>query len=254
MAEVYSKEIVTPEFRGSFMHIFTPRESKRDDGTVSHKYEVCALFPKKSANWTADLPWLVDILREVILKKWPNGQGMPPALANPNQIDNRAWPVSDGDAPSQTGNIVEEHKGHWVVRMSSQNFNANRNLLDGRNNSLGTLTEATCFSGCYFQGKVHAYDWFHKQSGGGVGISMNNLKMTREGESFGGGGVDAAAAFGVEPTEVGNAAAAFSQNAGNPFGAPATQPAADPFAAPPAQGAAPAGQAQQAAPAADWLS
>jgi hypothetical protein len=235
MAAVYSNEIVTPEFRGSFLHIFKPRESKREDGTVSQKYEVCALFPKQSANWYQDLPWLVELLKEVIAKKWPGGQGLPPALTDPNRIDNRAWPISDGDAPSSTGKFVEEHKGHWVVRMSSQNFNTNRNLLDGRNNSLGTLTEATCFSGCYFQAKVHAYDWSHQQSGAGIGISLNNLKFTREGESFGGGGQDAATAFGVEPAMAGNADAAFN-----------APPATDPFTAPPAQG----GQA----PAADWLS
>jgi hypothetical protein len=248
MADQRTPEVITPEFRGSFVHLF--QVEKKPDGSDG-MYSINALFPKKSADWKADLPWLFENLKAALLIKWPGFQGMPPSFAN--KLVGKPWPVSDGDAPNSMGNVQESHKGHWVVRMASKNFNASKNLLNGQTGEEGLMTEANCYSGCYFKASVNSYV-FVRTDGCGVNVGLNNIMFTREGEPLGGSSQSAAAAFGVKPT-ASAASAAFSP-------APKAAPSSDPFAVP--QGAAPQqdvnpfavppGSVTQAAPAADWLS
>jgi hypothetical protein len=155
------------------------------------------LFPKKSDDWRRDLPDIADAVRKLIADEFPGGKGMPPIMQNPL---GKHMPVKDGDAPNSLGNVQEAHRGHWVVRMISKNFNPTKNLLDGRNNSLGTLTEDECFSGCVFKAQVHP---FYYAVGGSVGVSlsMDNVMMIEQGEPLGGGGSLASDAFGVTVTE-----------------------------------------------------
>ena len=228
-------DVVTPEFRGSFVHFFE-RETK-PDGSAG-MYSVNALFPKVSADWRQDLPWLWENLKAALLIRWPGGQGMPPSFqAN---IVGKPWPIHDGDQPNTMGNVQEAHKGHWVVRMASNNFNPSKNILNGQTGEEGMMTAENCYSGCYFMAVVNAYTYV-RQDGCGVNVGLNNIKFVREGEPLGGSAPSAAAAFGVVPT-ASAATTAFAQGG-------AQVPSADPFAAPPPQG-----QAPQQAPAADWLS
>ncbi len=229
-------DVVTPEFRGSFVHFFEPET--KPDGSPG-MYSVNALFPKKSADWKVDLPEIWENIKAALLNQWPGGQGMP-AVFQQNLVG-KPWPIHDGDQPNTMGNIQEAHKGHWVVRMASKNFNPSKNLLNGQTGEEGLMTSENCFSGCYFKAIVNAYVWIRKD-GCGVNVGLNNVMFTREGESLGGSAPSAATAFGVVPT-ASAASAAFAA----PHGAAPAQEA-NPFAAP--QGAAPA----QAAPAADWLS
>jgi hypothetical protein len=200
-----SENFITPEFRGSFLHIFEPRKALEESAKA--KYEVTMLFPKKSDKWYVDLPWLAKQIQKVLGERWPGGQGLPPLFQKPDSINNRAWPIKDGDAPNESGNFLEEHKGHWAVRASSTNFDANRNLLNGKDNSLGTLSPKTCFSGCYFEAQVNVFLW-ERTDGRGVSVGLENLKFTREGESFGGGGMSADEAWGVKATRSGTASGA----------------------------------------------
>jgi len=253
-ATARAENILTPEFRGSFVHLLD-FEKDPSTGQLTNRNSVLMLFPKLSADWTADLPWLVANIRDAILGQWPGGVGMPPVLADPTQIAQKAWPVGDGDVPNSNGVVQEAHKGHWVVRTASSNFNPTLNLLNGVTGELGTMTAATCFSGCFFQAQINAYA-YTQQTGSGVAMGLNNIKFTREGESLGGGGVDAATAFGVVPT-VAPASAAFAPvpvvpgvPAGFPVapGVPAVPTGASPV--PPT----PAPSVPVGAPPKDWLS
>jgi hypothetical protein len=196
-----SERIVTPEFRASFLNVF----EKDKHG----KYSVVMLFPKQSADWTTDLPWLAALVGEVLKAQYPDASAMPPVFKAPGL--GKPWPVRDGDAGSQLGVVTEDHKGHWCVSASSMNFDPARNLLNGVTNELGLMTSANCFSGCYFQAQVHAY--FYVNEGVGVSIGLDNLKFVKEGESFGSSSSDAASAFGVAPAQT-SAAAAFDAGGG----------------------------------------
>jgi hypothetical protein len=250
MANERTEDIRTPEFRGSFVHLF--QVEKKPDGSDG-MFSVNALFPKVSADWKTDLPWLVENLKAALQIQWPGFNGMPPAFQN--TLVGKPWPVSDGDAPNTMGNIQEAHKGHWVVRMASKNFTAERNLckINAQNQSEPVL-EAECFSGCYFQAIVNSYVYV-RQDGCGVNVGLNNVLFTRTGESLGGGGgQDAASAFGVAPAAV-NATAAFAPVGAAPASAPVgsldpAQAAAQAAAATLVPAAAPVA----AAPSADWLS
>lgn len=240
-----AKDVITPEFRGSFVHLFS-YENNPGTGQPSDKHSITMLFPKKSADWRADLPTLYANLCEALQIQYPNWQGLPPIFNDPMS---KAWPVKDGDLPNDRGNILEGHPGHWVVRAASKNFNPQYNLI--RINAQGQaepVPEHECFSGCYFEAQVNAF-FYDKGGNLGVAFGLNNVKWTRTGDSLGGGGQNAAAAWGVEPVQSAGAAA-FQPvpppvMAGVPAGVPPTAPA--PVAPAPVPGA-PAG-APPAAPA-----
>lgn len=245
MASARADNIKTPEFRGSFVHLFE-REKKAngDDGLFS----ILLLIPKKTDNWMQDIPWLWENISQCLNNQFPGGQGMPPVFGQYGQ--GKPWPVSDGDIPNGMGNLRDEERGHWVLRTGSGNFNPAKNLLDGQTNGLGTLTAMQCYSGCYFRVQGNCY-YYQKDGSVGIAFGMNNVCMTREGESLGGGGVDAATAFGVEAA-TSTAATAFQPGApapaaaAAPVAAPAPAPA--PVAAPAPVGAAPVYAPPVAAP------
>ena len=217
MSTPTSQKVRTPEFRASFLHIFE-REQKPTGEEGS--YSLVAMFPKKSADWRKDLPWLWEAVKATLLAKYPSGQGMPPMFKDYG-VD-KPWPVKDGDTPNTRGIVREEAKGHWLVRMISNNFDTRINLVDGRSMTQGTLTASTCYSGCYLEaiGKVLFYD---KGASMGMTFGMDNLMMTREGESFGGGAVSAADDFGIEvknPTAVSDFGPSGGTPERDPFGPP----------------------------------
>ena len=227
MANARAENVITPEARGSFVHLF--EREKKQDGKTEGLFSMLLLFPKLSQSWMQDLPWLWNNIAEVLNQQFPQGQGMPPVFGTYGV--GKPWPVSDGDKPNGMGNVQEAHKGHWVLRVGSGNFDHTINLIDEQTGALGTLTAATCFSGCYF--KVQGNCYFYSKDGSvGVAFGMNNVCLTRQGESLGGGGVDAATAFGIAPTTA-SAAAAFQPGV--------AAPAAAGVPAPPPVGAAPAG-------------
>jgi hypothetical protein len=204
MANARSSEVKTPECRGSFVHLL--EREKKPDGSEG-MYSMIMLFPKKSNDWRADLPWLAKAVDECLAAQYPDQSKMPPVFkAN---TTGKPFPVKDGDAPNGMGKVQEHHKGNWCVRAASSMFNPAVNLLDGVTKTLGQMPPATCYSGCYFQviGNVYLYN-----TSGNLGLSfgMNNVMKSRDGESLaGGGGSNAADAFGVAP-EASSAASAFA--------------------------------------------
>lgn len=193
-----SERLITPEFRGSFVFL---HENDRNG-----KRSAAMLFPKRSDNWAQDLPWAAKAMGEVLKAQYPGGAGMPPVFAQAKPGCGKPWPVGDGDAASAMGVVTEEHKGHWVIRASSTNFDPARNLLNGTNGELGLMTAQQCFSGSYFEAQIHAY--FYVNEGLGISFGLDNVKFIREGEAFSsGGGSNAADAFGVQPAATGATAA-----------------------------------------------
>jgi hypothetical protein len=210
-----AQNIFTPECRGSFVHLHS-FENDPATGTPSNKHSITMLFPKQSADWRADLPWLAKNLMEVLQMQFPGYQGMPPAFQDPN---NAVWPVKDGDLPNTRGNSSDGHPGNWVVRAASTLFDAQVNLLDGSKGELGLMTQANCRSGDYFELQVNGY-YYDKGGNMGIGVGLNNAKWVRSGEPLGGGGTDAAGAWGVQPVQSA-AAAAFAPPAAPVGAAPA---------------------------------
>ena len=211
MANARAVEVKTPEARGSFVHLLE-RETKMDGSAGS--YSMLMLFPKSSSDWRQDLPWLWDNVKECLMAQYPGGTNMPPVFAQGGA--GKPFPVGDGDVPNSRGNVQEAHKGHWVLRVGSGNFNPEVNLMDGVTKTLGQMTQSTCYSGCFFQ--VIGNSYFYDVGGNlGVAFGMNNVLKTRDGESLGGsgGGGNAADAFGVV-AESATATAAFAAPA-DPF-------------------------------------
>jgi len=200
--------IKTPEFRGSFVHLFE-EENDPVSGQPNGKNSLLMMFPKKSDDWTADLPWLLKNAGQAISANYPDGD-VPDLFKD---VNSKGYPVKDGDLPNNRGNVQEAHKGHWVVRTASKRFDANVNLIkfnaDGK---AVPVPKQECYSGAYFQAVVNAYVY---DTAGNLGVAMglNNVLLTRAGEALGGsGGEDAASAFGVEAAEE-SATGAFNPSA-----------------------------------------
>lgn len=248
MANPRGPNIFTPQFRGSFVHLHD-FEKDATTGQPTDKHSVLMLFPKQSADWTQDLPWLYQNCLEALQQKFPGWQGLLPVFNDPVAGANpliKAWPVQDGDLPNSKGTVQEAHKGHWCVRTAAHSsmFDPNVNLIkvDPVSGQAMPVTQAECFSGCYFEAQVNAY---YYDQGPGIAIGMNNVKWVMTGESLGGGGQDASTAWGVPASPAMGAAAAFPAP-GQP--APVAPPAAPglpvvppaPVGAPPAMPQAPA--------------
>lgn len=240
-AYVHTENIVTPEGRGSFIHLTSPKEYKDDNGETRLSYDMKLLFPKSSQNWMEDLPWMWGVIYQARELAFPGGQGAPPVYMNYG--DGGLWPVVDGDKPNQKGNFVEEHKGHWVITMSGGNFNPANNLVKmNPDNSATPVSAEECFSGCYFKVQLNAY---YNAKRGRICLSMENVAMTRQGEKFGGGGgQNAYDAFGVAPAQ-GSAQEAFTPPQA---GAAAPLPTGGASAPPPTAGPPPSTSTQTPPP------
>lgn len=237
MANGRGKNILTPEFRGSFVHLYD-FENDPATGQPSNKHAITMLFPKQSADWTKDLAWLYENILEALLMQYPNWQGLLPVFTVPD-ASQKAWPISDGDLPNTRGTIQDAHRGHWVVtaRAGSAFFDPNVNLMqiDPTSGQSIPVPQSMAFSGCFYEAQINAY---YYDQGPGIAIGLNNVKYVRTGESLGGGGEDASAAWGVAASPAMGAAAAFpapgAPVAGTPVapGLPVVPPA--PAGAPPA--------------------
>lgn len=224
MANGRGKNILTPEFRGSFVHLHD-FENDPATGTPSNKHAITMLFPKQSADWTQDLPWLYENILEALAMQFPNWQGLLPVFTTPD-ASQKAWPVSDGDVPNTRGTVQPAHQGHWVVtaRAGAAFFDPAVNLMqiDPTSGQSIPVPQSVAFSGCYFEAQINTY---YYDQGPGVAVGLNNVKYVRTGESLGGGGEDASSAWGVAASPAMGAAAAFQPPAPAAPGLPVVPPA-----------------------------
>jgi len=152
-------KVITPEFRASYANVWEPGKTPSGD----MKYSVSMIFPK-----TTDLTEIRKAIKACIVekhgedeKKWPKG------LKNP---------LRDGDAERDG----KEYAGSFFINAGSKN---QPGIVD---QNVKPITERDEFySGVYARASV-SFFYFDKAGNRGVGVGLNNLMKTKDGERLDG--------------------------------------------------------------------
>jgi Protein of unknown function (DUF2815) len=160
-------KLVTPEFRGSFVHLLEPHAIKGVENAKA-RYQITIPIPKKDPFW-AKLNGLVE---ETAKAKWGK---IPPKMKSP---------VKDGDEEERA-----ELAGCYSIQATSNN---KPGIVDVSLNPLMDANEI--YSGAYYRASIRAFAWDHPTGGKGVSIALDNVMKVKDGEAFS-GKVDAAADF-----------------------------------------------------------
>lgn len=171
-----SNTIVTPNFRGSFVHLgkpHTPKGSTRDP-----MYSLTIVLPKKEKSTRRFIDELNILIREAVVGAWGESQ------ADKIIKKFRFPPIGDGD--NQTSETeIEQFYDSWFIRASNTRkvpaYRPRPLELFGRDE-----IEEECYSGAWYKAEINAYAWENPQSGKGVSISLIKVQKRYDDDQFAG--------------------------------------------------------------------
>lgn len=160
-------KLITPEFRGSFVHVIKPHAMKVKEGEKQPdpRYQITCPIPKDHPFWK-DVEKLVDA---TATSKWGK---IPHKLKRP---------IKDGDEPDNDGNERPEFKGKFTIQATSKN---QPGMVDSSLNPI--MDEKEIYSGAWFRASIRAYAWEHATGGKGVSIALDNVMKVRDDEPYSG--------------------------------------------------------------------
>lgn len=176
--DVYGEKFNTSIGRFSYPHLF--EKSKGMDGGEG-KFELTLLIPKSDAD---GIKLIRDSLESVAKQAFgPKFKGLE-QLKNP--------PIGDGDEKADDakaqGKDQEVLRGHWIVRPRSGKAVA---VVKADKTP---ATKDDIYGGCY--GRANVTPASYNTSGNwGVTLYLNAVQKCKDGERFGGGGVDPDSVF-----------------------------------------------------------
>lgn len=155
-------KLITPEFRGSFVHILEPHAPKAAPGEAPQKprYQITIPLAKDHKFWEQ----VQGLVTETATAKWGK---IPPKLKSP---------IKDGDAEGR-----DEFKGKLTIQATSNN---KPDIVDKALNPIMDANEI--YSGAWFRASIRAYAWEHPTGGKGVSIALDNVMKIRDDEAFSG--------------------------------------------------------------------
>lgn len=170
--------IVTPEFRVSYPHVFTPQSPTAKD---KKKFSITMLFPKdlEMAGLAPDKSkrTIKGAIKNAKLVTFGPKENWPEELLSP---------LTDGDDPKHKDKLG--YKGHWVLKATS-NEDQRPTVVGPSNDEYGRLVELTkpaeLYPGCYARANIFAYPW-EFMGKVGIGFILDHVQKLREGEPFGG--------------------------------------------------------------------
>lgn len=169
MAE--SENIMTPEFRASFVNVFKPYKNPTNP-TGEAKYSLACLFPhpskmdsKYKKEYEAFVTKIKKAVEDAIEAKW--GKKRP---------SNLRLPFRDQGEKSYDGYV----EGAVWFTASSKN---KPGLVDQRNNDI--IDETEFYSGCYARATLRVYA-YSNSGNNGVGIGLQNVQKLRDGDPLSG--------------------------------------------------------------------
>lgn len=155
-------KLVTPEFRGSFVHILTPHAPKAAPGEKQSdpRYQITAPI-KKNDPFMKKLEALIE---ETAKGKWGK---IPPKMKSP---------IKDGDDDERP-----EFVGHYTIQASSKN---KPDIVDKSLQPI--MDEKEIYSGAWYRASIRAYAWEHPTGGKGVSIALDNVMKIKDDVAFSG--------------------------------------------------------------------
>lgn len=170
------ENVITPEFRVSYPHMFTPR---LNDMNKKMEYSVVALFKKGE-----DIKPLRSEALRAVKEKW----GSEPKKWPKKMMD----PFRDQGEREKTGADGDNYlPDGYEVGAFFVNFKTDQRpgLIDGKRQPI--IDETEFYPGCYARASVRAFAWEAKGDKGvvlktGVSFWLVNVQKTRDGEPFSG--------------------------------------------------------------------
>ena len=154
-------KLITPEFRGSFVHLDKPSRMQGDPDSEP-RYQILIALPKDGPFW--DEP---EDANDAAAKAKFNGK-IPPKFKSP---------IKDGDDEP-----YDNLKGCLFVNAS----NSRRpGVVDEDLNPVMDGDEL--YSGAWYRASINAWAWSHATGGKGASISLNNVMKIRDDERYDGG-------------------------------------------------------------------
>ena len=155
-------KLMTPEFRGSYVHAFKPRAASK---TSEPKFSIRVVIPKEDPFWKE----VDEATEKVAIEEWGR---VPRKLKRT---------IHDGDDQDEDTE-KEEFFGCFYFTATSDTKPGVIDLKTGK-----TIIDASeVYSGAYYMASVNVSTWEHEEGGKGVSIYLNNLAKVRDGEAFSG--------------------------------------------------------------------
>lgn len=162
-------KIVTPEFRGSFVHLLEPHAIKAKQGEKQNdpRYSITIPVDKKDPFWKK----IDALIEETAVAKWGK---VPAKLKNPKK---------DGDEGDDDGNVRPELAGKWSVQAGC-GLKSKPGVVDANLQPIMSADEI--YSGAWYRASIRAYAWEHPTGGKGVSIALDNVMKVKDDEAFSG--------------------------------------------------------------------
>jgi hypothetical protein len=159
--------MITCEVRFSYLNAFEPKETPSKD----LKYSASLLIPKTNENGVKEIK---DAINKAVQA------GIDGNKFSKAQVGSLRLPLRDGDVEHENGSRGPEYKGHYFINASSKN---KPGIVGPDAKPLFDAEEF--FSGCYGRADIGFFP-YNQAGNRGIGVGLNNLMMTREGERLDG--------------------------------------------------------------------
>jgi len=186
--------LITPEFRATFISVFRATSMKNADGSVNKpKFSIRAAFPP-----TAKLDALKKEAEMAAREKW--GDKIPKTLRSPfrtnEELENPIVGIGDD----------------WIIMSFSANEDRRPGIVDSKLQDI--IDDADVYSGAWYRAQVRAFA-YENAGNKGVSFGLQNVQKLRDDDPLGNGRIPASKAF--EPVDV-PAAAGGGRTATSIFG------------------------------------
>ena len=161
--------MITSEVRFSYLNAFEPKLNPSD----KLMYSASILIPKDDEQGVKDIQAAINKAVQAGI----DNNKFTKALVDAKKI---RIPLRDGDEEFEAGTRGVEYKGHWFINASSKN---KPGVVDSAAKPL--FNAESFFSGCYGRADVGFFP-YNQAGNRGVGVGLNNLMFTREGERLDG--------------------------------------------------------------------
>lgn len=181
-----ASNILTPEFRASFVALFKP--SAPQGSNQEPKYSVRAMFPP-----TTNLKALKAAAEQAAIEKW--GDKIPKSLRSPfrrnDELENPVPGIGDD----------------WIVMTFSAKADRRPGLVGPTLDDI--IDDSLVYSGCWLRAEVRPYA-YDNQGNRGVSFGLQNVQKLRDDDPLGAARMPASKVFeAVEGAASGSGAAAF---------------------------------------------
>ena len=199
--DVKGKKCVTPECRGSYVHILEPEPLPESEKLA---WGLQCVFPKNDVTkeWANELS---QIYTQVLTDKFKGDKTQIAEVVRILKIK-RSFPLRDGDNEADTATVSnkEQLKGCYFLNTHNRFRQPHVMKMNGEPIAPESLTVDDVYSGAWY--RVMLEFWYYDVKGNkGISTSVAAVMKTKDDENLGGGtsrseAVTAFSSFAEEPT------------------------------------------------------